>query len=109
MLHVLYHDLVTPGRYCTRHKSCIEGITVPCCKVENNWNIAPGVDAGIIDSIKCEELKEPTECLRRMLLVWLKQINPLPTWKQLADVVKAIDASKAQEITIKYCDKLDTQ
>ena len=37
-----------------------------------------------------------------MLSEWLKQVDPQPTWKQLADEVNNIDPAKAQEIMIKH-------
>ena len=29
---------------------------------------------------------------------WLKQVNPPPTWKVLADAIEEIDEQKAQEL-----------
>ena len=33
-----------------------------------------------------------------MLSEWLKQVNPLPTWEDLADTVEMFDPSKAAEM-----------
>ena len=61
-----------------------------------------GVDDHKINSIKSDQ-NDVNDCLREMLLQWDKQINPPPTWKQLANVIKHIDPNKAQEITRKFC------
>ena len=40
------------------------------------------------------------DCLRDMLSVWLKQIDPYPTWQSLADAVQIINPSVAQQIIL---------
>jgi len=40
------------------------------------------------------------DCLRDMLSMWLKQIDPYPTWQSLADAVQIINPSVAQQIII---------
>jgi len=39
------------------------------------------------------------DCLREILLVWLKQIDPCPTWQSLANAVRIINPSVAQQIS----------
>ena len=41
--------------------------------------------------------------LYETLQEWLNQIDPPPTWHELADVVEPFDCSKAQEIRQHYC------
>ena len=36
--------------------------------------------------------------LQEMLSEWLKQVDPAPTWKDLADAVDDLDKKKAKEI-----------
>ena len=36
--------------------------------------------------------------LHEMLSEWLKQVDPPPTWKDLADAVDVVDQQKAKEI-----------
>ena len=38
------------------------------------------------------------DCLRVMLSEWLKQVDPPPRWKDLADAVDDVDKQKAKEI-----------
>lgn len=57
-----------------------------------------GVEKHVLDRIKSDE-GEVLNCLQAMLSMWLKHIDPLPTWDQLADVLDSLDEpQKAQEI-----------
>ena len=51
----------------------------------------------VLQRIKSEEQNTPNR-FREMLLQWLKQTHPRPTWKKLADAVEVFDAAKAQQI-----------
>lgn len=42
-------------------------------------------------------------CMREMLDLWLKQINPFPSWEQLVEVVDIIEPAKAMTLRSKYC------
>lgn len=42
------------------------------------------------------------DCLRELLEEWLKRIDPLPSWEQLANAVKQVDLKKAEDIRSKY-------
>ena len=60
-------------------------------QVRSKW-----YDMGIELELKVEELDnikaeytDLGECLTEMLKIWLKSINPLPTWKALGDALKA--------------------
>ena len=39
-----------------------------------------------------------TDCLKEMLLLWLKRVTPPPIWAELVDAVEQIDESKAKEL-----------
>ena len=56
-----------------------------------------GVEGHIIQRIKSED-DGIHEKLQEMLSEWLRQIDPAPTWKDLADVVERFDFAKAKEI-----------
>lgn len=56
-----------------------------------------GVDKSILDKIG-KEKNRVHECLQEMLSEWLKQIDPLPTWKELIDTLEMVDPAKAREI-----------
>ena len=51
----------------------------------------------VLDNIQSSE--EGIEArLQKMLSVWLKQVDPSPRWKDLADAVNKLDEQKAKEI-----------
>ncbi len=46
------------------------------------------IHSGTLESIK-RQYSDPKDCLNEMIKEWLKSINPRPTWKALADALKA--------------------
>ena len=38
------------------------------------------------------------DCVREMIRKWLKQVNPAPSWKNLAEAVEVVDPSIAERI-----------
>ena len=48
------------------------------------------------------DIKDIHDCLQAMLVQWLKQSDPPPTWKNLADAVEEINESIAEKIRTKY-------
>ena len=50
-----------------------------------------------LDKIKNDE-EGVDDRLREMLFEWLKQVDPPPSWKDLADAVDNVDKQKAKEI-----------
>ena len=60
-----------------------------------------GIPKHILDKINHDK-EGADDRLQEMLSEWLKQVNPPPTWKQLADEVETIDPTKAQEIMRKH-------
>ena len=65
------------------------------------------VSLGELDKIELECRGVDTHTsLRKMLACWLKQIDPPPTWKALADALESrmIGESKlGQQLRSKYC------
>ena len=43
------------------------------------------------------------DCLREMIMEWLKMVDPLPTWEILVEAVELIDPETAINIHTKYC------
>ena len=54
----------------------------------------------ILDKIQSDEGKVE-DCLREMLSKWVKQINPQPSWVDLADAVEPFDESIAKILNLK--------
>ena len=66
------------------------------------------VPIGTLDNIKFSADKSDMHSrLRAMLIEWLKQVNPPPTWAQLADAVEPFDQAKAEQLRTRYVDLTD--
>ena len=58
--------------------------------IKRKWydiGIELGLRIGELDNIQAAN-SDHGECLIMMIKVWLKSINPLPTWKALGDAIK---------------------
>ena len=60
------------------------------------------VDDGTLDKIE-KDYDQCDDCLREMLKVWLKKVNPPPSWEALAETVEAFDPRVAEKIRNTYC------
>lgn len=60
------------------------------------------IRCGDLETIKTDESRAKS-CLREMLNTWLKQIDPLPTWNDLAEAVQPFNPRIAKEIREQYC------
>ena len=56
-----------------------------------------GIPKHVLDKIQSDE-EGVEDRLQEMLSEWLKQVDPAPTWKDLADAVDVVDQQKAKEI-----------
>lgn len=68
-----------------------------------NIGVFLDLPAGVLQTI-AKDNSRSRDCLREMLGVWLKQTNPRPTWKALAEAVEPIDPNLSKTITDKYVD-----
>lgn len=62
-----------------------------------------GIEDHVISRIKADE-DGVCDRMQEMLSVWLKQIDPPPTWTALAEAVEVIDELKAEEIRTRCVD-----
>ena len=53
-------------------------------------------------SIKKHNFNQESDCLREMVMEWLKGLDT-PTWKQLVEAVEPLDQARAEAIRSKYC------
>ena len=55
-----------------------------------NIGIFVGIKPDKLDNIKKENSSSQPDCLREMLKIWVKQIDPPPTWSTMADALQRI-------------------
>ena len=55
-----------------------------------------------IKAIKIEERGVLRNCLRELLIVWLRRVAPPPSWRALAEAVGEVDERVAREITDRH-------
>ena len=67
-----------------------------------NVGLLLDIDIGTLNNIEHDYAKA-NDCLREMLCMWLKQIDPPPSWQMLADAVKRFDPATAQKIRDTFC------
>ena len=55
------------------------------------------IEKHVLDKIESDK-QRVNDCLLEMLSEWLKQVDPPPTWNDIADAVERVDLLKAEEI-----------
>lgn len=71
----------------------------------NEWkNIGTLLEmpAGELDEIEGSNPHHLKDCMREMIKMWLRMIDPEPTWERLVKAMEAIDPRKAQDMKLKY-------
>ena len=69
-----------------------------------NLGIMLGIDSGILDTIAANNPKNCDNCLREMLKVWLKQVDPPPGWQAVVEALEVLGEPKlASELRQRYC------
>lgn len=74
----------------------------------SHWKIIGGLlglESQLLDKIKSDG-EGAQECLLSMLSEWLKQVDPPPTWEDIAEAVESVNANKAQEIRKCFIDTI---
>ena len=61
------------------------------------------IEDHVISRIRADE-DGVCDCLQEMLTVWLKQVDPPPTWSALAEAVEVADELIAEEIRTRFVD-----
>jgi hypothetical protein len=68
-----------------------------------NIGVLLGIDAGKLSAIETAQNHTPQNCLREMLMIWLKGVSPPPAWAAIADAVELVgDQSLADQLRNKY-------
>ena len=60
------------------------------------------INIGTLNTIECDH-KKANDCLHEMLYIWLKQVDPPPSWQALADAVCHFDPAVSEKIHTTYC------
>ena len=74
-------------------------------KVADKWKVI-GVHLEIsnLGSIESKHPHDPQLCLVEMLEVWLKRVDPPPTWSSIIEAVDFLrEEQLAKELREKYC------
>ena len=62
-----------------------------------------GIEDHVISRIRADE-DGVCDRLQELLTVWLKQVDPPPTWAALAESVEVVDELRAEEIRTRFVD-----
>ena len=68
-------------------------------KVADRWEdlgIFLGIESGKLDAINSEN-RQVQSCLREMLKVWLKSVDPPPSWQILIKALRDLDELQLSE------------
>ena len=58
-------------------------------------------------AIAAEHQTNPYKCLMRMLEVWLKRVDPPPTWSSIIEAVEFLGEEQlARDLREKYCSQI---
>lgn len=75
--------------------------------VANKWEdigILLGIEDGQLAKVKADYPMNSGSCLREMLRIWLKKVEPQPLWTDLIDSLNALGEEKlAQQLRKRYC------
>ena len=75
--------------------------------VANKWEdigILLDIEDGQLAKVKTDNPMNSGNCLREMLRIWLKKVDPQPAWTDLIDSLSALGEEKlAQMLKDRYC------
>ena len=66
-----------------------------------NWEIIGtllDIPETVLDQIKADHPEDCRKCVRELIKNWFKQVNPPPSWKNLAEAVHEVNPCLAKEI-----------
>ena len=73
---------------------------LPLASKWKNIGTVLDLDSGALDTIEYNESGKAEDCLREMLHLWIRQINPRPSWSALVEAIELFDPKKALGIKI---------
>ena len=78
-------------------KNCLKFL-LPEAKHWHNIGILLGISEQTLEQIESDYPSNCTECVREMIKSWLKQVEPKPTWKDLAEAVQVVSPILSKKI-----------
>jgi hypothetical protein len=76
-------------------------------KVSADWEdigLTLDLEQGQLNVIRSDH-RESNKCFREMLKLWLKQVEPPPTWSAIIEAIRILQhESLARELRRKYCE-----
>ena len=107
-IHLLYTAYSRQSTYDESEKLTLKNIMrVLQNKVSNKWEdigIQLEIEDGQLQQIGLDKAGDSKACLREMLRVWLRRVNPPPSWSELADSLDVENYEDiASQIKAEYC------
>ena len=93
-LHVLYL------LHCLGDKPKLKDVLKMLLPLASDWKTIGallGAEEGVLAKIKHDE-QEANDRIQEVISWWLKQVDPSPTWKALADAVESVNPEIASDI-----------
>ena len=76
-------------------------------KIADKWEdigIQLDIDDDLLGKVKSDNHGDSKNCLREMLRIWVKKVDPQPSWTDLAEALKVLEEDElAQRLKDKYC------
>lgn len=83
----------------------VRALLYPIRKKWYDIGIELDIDVAELDIIR-DKYDDPADCLLEMIKLWLRSINPLPTWSILADALRAEAVNEEQLAGEGQCTKV---
>ena len=62
------------------------------------------IEDGKLNKVKSDNAGRSGSCLREMLKIWVKKVNPKPSWSSMAEALEVLgQESLAKHIRETYC------
>jgi hypothetical protein len=78
-----------------------------CQKVADKWEnigLLLDIEEGRLSKVKSDNNNISDNCLREMLKIWTKKVDPKPSWSSMADALIVLgEESLAGDIRTTYC------
>ena len=87
-------------------KPTLQNLLKELCSTASEWEnigILLGINSSTLDTIKATENSRSQSCLREMLKIWIKRVDPPPSWSAIAEAVEFVgDEDLASQLRTKY-------